>query len=227
MKDSEEWKTVFRTRYGHYKYTVMPFGLTNTPATFQSLINAVLRQYLDIFVTAYIDDVLVYTNGTLEEHKQHVKTILHALQKAGMRLHLDKSVFHMKEVEYLGLILTTEGIRMDDTKTAAVQDWPTPKNLKEVQSFLGFANFYRRFIKDYSRTAAVLTELTRKNKSFRWGESQQAAFQELKNKFISAPILASFDSEKRIILETDASDQALGSCLCQPDADNRLHPVAY
>ena len=110
MKDSEEWKTVFCTRYRHYKYTVMPFSLTNAPATFQSLINTVLRQYLDIFVTAYIDDVLVYTNGTLEEYKQHVKKILHTLQKAGMRLRLDKSVFHTKEVEYLGLILTTEGI---------------------------------------------------------------------------------------------------------------------
>ena len=142
MKDSEEWKTAFHTRYRHYKYTVMLFSLKNTLAIFQSLINAVLRQYLDIFVTAYIDDVLVYTNGTLEEYKKHVKTILHALRKAGMRLHLDKSVFHTKEVEYLGLILTTEGIQMDNTKTAAVQDWPTPKNLKEVQSFLGFANFY-------------------------------------------------------------------------------------
>ena len=110
MKDSEEWKTAFCTRYRHYKYTVMPFSLTNALATFQSLINTVLRQYLDIFVTAYINDVLVYTNGTLEEYKQHVKMILHALRKAGMRLHLDKSVFHMKEVEYLGLILTTEGI---------------------------------------------------------------------------------------------------------------------
>ena len=150
MKDSEEWKTAFRTRYRHYKYTVMLFGLTNAPVTFQSLINTVLRQYLDIFVTAYIDDVLVYTNGTLEEHKQHVKKILHALQRAGMRLRLDKSVFHTKEVEYLGSILTTEGIRIDNTKTAAVRDWPTPKNLKEVQSFLGFANFYRQFIKDYS-----------------------------------------------------------------------------
>ena len=142
MKDGEEWKTAFCTRYGHYKYAVILFSLTNTPAIFQSLINTVLRQYLDIFVTTYINDVLVYTNGTLEEYKQYVKTILHALQKAGMRLHLDKSVFHTKEVEYLGLILTMEGIRMDNTKTAAVQDWPTPKNLKEVQSFLGFANFY-------------------------------------------------------------------------------------
>ena len=227
MKDSEEWKTAFRTRYRHYKYTVMLFSLTNALATFQSLINTVLRQYLDIFVTAYINNVLVYTNGTLEEYKQYVKTILHVLQKAGMRLHLDKSVFHTKEVEYLGLILTTEGIRMDNTKMAAVQDWPTPKNLKEVQSFQGFANFYQQFIKDYSRTAVALTELTRKNKSFRWGESQQAAFQELKDKFISAPILALFDPEKRIILETDASHQALGSCLCQPDTDNRLHPVTY
>ena len=110
MKDGEEWKTVFCTRYRYYKYTVMLFSLTNALVTFQSLINTVLRQYLDIFVTAYIDDVLVYTNRTLEEHKQYVKIILHALQKAGIRLHLDKSVFHTKEVEYLGLILTTEGI---------------------------------------------------------------------------------------------------------------------
>ena len=227
MKDSEEWKTAFRTRYRHYEYTVMPFSLTNTPVTFQSLINAILRQYLDIFVTAYIDDVLVYTNRTLEEHRQHVKKILHALQEAGMRLRLDKSVFHVKEVEYLGLILMTEGICMDDTKITAVQDWPTPKNLKEVQSFLGFANFYRQFIKEYSRTAAPLTELTKKEETFTWGNSQERVFQELKEKFTSAPILASFDPGRRIIMETDALDQALGSCLCQPDAENRLHPVAY
>ena len=110
MKDSEEWKTAFCMRYGYYKYTVMLFSLTNVLVTFQSLINTVLQQYLDIFVTVYINDILVYTNGTLEEYKQHVKKILHALQKVGMRLHLDKSVFHTKEVEYLGLILITEGI---------------------------------------------------------------------------------------------------------------------
>ena len=227
MKDGEEWKTAFHTRYGHYEYTVMPFGLTNAPAMFQSLINAILRQYLDIFVTAYIDDVLVYTNGTLEEHRQHVKKILHALQEAGMRLHFDKSVFHVKEVEYLGSILTTEGICMDDTKITAVRDWPTPKNLKEVQSFLGFANFYRQFIKEYLRTAAPLTELTKKEETFTWRNSQERVFQELKEKFTSAPILASFDPGWWIIMETDASDQALGSCLCQPDAENCLHPVAY
>ena len=227
MKDGEEWKTAFRTRYRHYEYTVMLFSLTNAPAMFQSLINAILRQYLDIFVTAYIDDVLVYTNGTLEEHRQHVKKILHALQEAGMRLHFDKSVFHVKEVEYLGSILTTEGICIDNTKTTAVQDWPTPKNLKEVQSFLGFANFYRRFIKEYSRTAAPLTELTKKEETFTWGNSQERVFQELKEKFTSAPILASFDPGQQIIMETDASDQALGSCLCQPDTENCLHSVAY
>ena len=110
-----------------------------------------------------------------------------------MRLHFDKSVFHVKEVEYLGLILTTEGICMDDTKITAVRDWPTPKNLKEVQSFLGFANFYRQFIKEYLRTAAPLTELTKKEETFTWGNSQERVFQELKKKFTSTPILASFD----------------------------------
>ncbi len=227
MRNGEEWKTAFRTRYGHYEYTVMPFGLTNAPATFQALINSTLREYLDIFTTAYIDDILIYTKGSLEEHREHVKKVLEALNAAKMRLRLEKSQFHKQEVEFLGSILTTEGIKMDPTKITAVTDWKTPKNLKEVQAFIGLANFYRRFIKGYSSIVHPLTELTKKEKPFEWGTKQRTAFEELKKKFTTAPILASFDPTKRITIETDASDLALGSCLSQPDDQGRKRPVAY
>ena len=150
MREVEEWKTAFRTRYGHYEYTVMPFGLTNAPATFQALINTTLCKYLDIFVTAYLDNILIYTKSTLKEHIQEVKKVFKALQEADIRLRPDKCKFHVKTVKFLGSIITTNGIQMDDKKVKAIREWPEPRNLKEVQAFLGFANFYRRFIQGYS-----------------------------------------------------------------------------
>ena len=129
MKEGEEWKTAFQTRYGHYKYTVMPFELTNAPATFQALINTTLRKYLDIFVIAYLNDILIYTKGTLKEHIQAVKKVLKALQEADIRLQPDKCKFHMKTVKFLGSIITTDGIQMDDEKVKAIRKWPEPKNL--------------------------------------------------------------------------------------------------
>ena len=144
-----------------------------------------------------------------------------------MGLRPNKYKFHKKEVKFLGSIITTERIRKDQEKVKAITEWPEPKNLKEVQAFLGFANFYRRFIQDYSKVVIPLTTLTKKEQPFNWGKEQQDAFHELKKKFILALILASFDPEKKIILETDASNQALESCLCKPDANRQLHPVAY
>ena len=130
-------------------------------------------------------------------------------------------------MEFLGSIIITEGIKMDQEKVKAITKWLEPKNFKEIQAFLGFANFYQRFIQDYLKVVTPLTTLTKKEQPFNWGKKQQDAFHGLKKKFILAPILASFDPEKKIILETDASDQALGLCLCQPDANEQLHPVAY
>ena len=170
---------------------------------------------------------MAYTKDTLKDHAEAVKKVLKTLQQADIRLRPDKCEFHKKEVKFLGSIITTEGIRMDQKKAKAVKKWPEPKNLKEVQAFPGFANFYQRFIQDYSKVITPLTTLTKKEQPFNWGKKQQNAFHELKKKFISAPILATFDPEKMIILETDISDQALGSCLCQPDANRQLHPVAY
>ena len=124
MREGEEWKTAFQTRYGHYKYTVMPFGLTNAPATFQALINTTLCKYLDIFVTAYLDNILIYTKGTLKEHIQEVKKVFKALQEANIRLQPDKCKFHVKTVKFLGSIITTDGIQMDKKKVKAIRKWP-------------------------------------------------------------------------------------------------------
>ena len=205
----------------------MPFGLTNAPATFQALINTTLCKYLDIFVTAYLDDILIYTKGTLKEHIQKVKKVFKALQEAIIRLRPDKCKFHVKTVKFLGSIITTDGIQMDDEKVKAIREWLEPRNLKEVQAFLGFANFYQRFIQGYSQICTPLTKMIKKEQPFHWECEQRKAFEKLEKKFILAPILASFDPEKKIILKTNASDQALGSCLSQPDAEKRLHPVAY
>ena len=226
MKKGEEWKTAFRTRYGHYEYTVMPFGLTNAPATFQALINTTLCKYLDIFVSAYLDDILIYTKGTLKEHIQEVKKVFKALQKADIRLQPDTCKFHVKIVKFLESIITTDGIQMDEEKVKAIREWPEPRNLKEVQAFLGFANFYQKFIQGYSQICTPLTKMTKKSNHSIRNASRGKPLRNLK-KFTSAPILASFDPEKKIILKTDASDQALESCLSQPDAEGQLHPVAY
>ena len=227
MREGEEWKTAFQTRYGHYKYTVMPFGLMNAPATFQALINITLCKYLDIFVTAYLDNILMYTKSTLKEHIQEVKKVFKALQKADIRLRPDKCKFYVKTVKFLGSIITTDRIQIDNKKVKAIREWPEPRNLKEVQAFLEFANFYQRFIQRYSQICTPLTKMTKKEQPFYWECEQREAFEKLKKKFTLAPILASFVPEKKIILKTDTSNQALGSCLSQPDDEKQLHPVAY
>jgi hypothetical protein len=161
MAEGEEWKTAFRTRYGLFESLVMPFGLTNAPASFQHFINDVLRPYLDVFVTAYLDDILIYSDN-LEEHRKHVLKVLEALSEVGLHLKPEKCEFHQREVKYLGFIISTSGTKMDPAKVVTIQEWPEPRNVKDVQSFLGFANFYRRFIKGYSNIVAPMTRLTGK-----------------------------------------------------------------
>jgi len=227
VKEGHEWKTAFKTRYGLYEYKVMPFGLTNAPATFQSVINKALHEYLDVFVTAYLDDVLVYSKGTLEEHVEHVKKVLKKLQEYRLLIQPDKSEFHVPRTEFLGFIVSGEGIEMDPSKVQDIRDWPTPKSVKEVQSFLGFANFLRKFIKDYSKHTKPLTELTKKEQIFLWGPEQEEAFQKLKDKFCSGTVLRMFNPELPIRVYTDASDFALGACFFQSDDGKTWRPVAY
>jgi hypothetical protein len=145
MAEGEEWKTAFRTRYGLFESLVMPFGLTNAPANFQHIINDVLRPYLDIFVTAYLDDILIYSDN-LNDYRNHILKVLEALSEASLHLKPEKCEFHRQEVKYLGFIISTSGTKMDPAKVATIQEWPVPRKVKDVQSFLGFANFYRHFV---------------------------------------------------------------------------------
>ena len=225
MKEGEEWKTAFRTRYGHYEYLVMPFGLTNALATCQALVNNVIRAHLDLTAIAYLDDILVYSN-TQREHTTHVKDVLRCLRQAGLKLKPEKCEFNKPEVEFLGYIIGINGIKMDPSKITAIRDWPQPTTVKEVQAFLGFANFNRQFVKDYSKKALPLTELTKKETGFHWSDNQEKSFQELKDACAKEPVLLNFRANKPTRIETDASDQAVGACLCQ-QKDGKWHPVAY
>jgi hypothetical protein len=153
----------------------MPFRLTNAPATFQALINNVLREYLDIFVVAYLDDILIYSE-TEEEHVRHVKQVLRALDKYYLRLKPQKCKFHQQEVAFLGYIVGANGIRMSEEKIQVVRDWLKIENVKGVQSFLGFLNFNRQFIKDFLKIARPLTQLTRKDTPFVWSKEAEEAF---------------------------------------------------
>jgi hypothetical protein len=222
----DEWLTAFRTRYGLFEYLVMPFGLANAPSTFQHYVNDVLRPYLDVFCTAYIDDILIFSDN-LSEHRKHVELVLQALREAGLQLDIDKCEFHKTEVLYLGLVITTNGIRMDPKKVEAVTNWESPSNVKDVRAFIGFANFYRRFISDFSRLAAPLVRLTRKDVPFSFDSACEAAFQALKTAFTTAPILRHFDPELPCVVEADSSDYASGGVLSQNGLDGKLYPVAY
>ena len=222
----EEWKTAFRTRYGLFEYLVLPFGLCNGPASFQAYINETLREYLDIFCTAYLDDILIYSDS-LAQHRHHVKVVLERLRKAGLQIDITKCEFHTTSVAYLGLIITTEGVRMDPVKVETIVNWPVPANVKDVQSFLGFANFYRRFIVGYSSLVKDLTALTGKNVTWAWGPKHQAAFDKLREAFTSEIILAHFDPDRKIVVETDASDYVSAGILSQYDDNGILRPIAF
>ncbi|TVY75035.1 Transposon Tf2-9 polyprotein [Fusarium oxysporum f. sp. cubense] len=226
IKEGDEWKTAFRTKYGLFEYLVMPFGLTNAPAVFQRMITNVLREHLDIFVVCYLDDILIFSD-TEEEHTEHVHKVLKALQDANMLVEPTKSHFHQSKVTYLGHEISHNEIRMDKRKIAAVAEWKIPKSVKETQSFLGFANYYRRFIKNFSKIAIPLTEITKKDKQFKWTKEAQQAFEQLKEAITSEPVLAMFDPDRQVELETDASDFALGGQIGQRHDDGMLHPIAF
>ena len=225
VAEGKEWKTAFRTHYGFYDFLVMPFGLTNAPANFQRFINDVLYPFLDNFCTIYLDDILIYSNN-LQEHCIHVKTVLTALSKAGLHLKPEKCEFHRTEVAYLDIIITNEGIKIDLKKVEAIIQWGSPTNLHNTWAFLGFINFYQRFIKSYSDIVTPIVRLTKKEVLFNWDDACEKAFQRLKTSFTSAPILQYFDPDLKIIVETDASDYVSAGIL-SPYHKGILHPVAF
>ncbi|KAL2888545.1 Pol-like protein [Ceratocystis lukuohia] len=219
VREGDEWKTAFNTRYGLYEWNVVPFGLSNGPAVFQRYINWVLRRSLDNFCSAYIDDVLIYTDGTKEKHQEQVCQVLAELEKAGLQLDVDKCEFEVRKTKYLGFIVEADkGISMDPAKIEAIMSWEAPKTAKGVRSFLGFANFYRVFIKNFAELTAPLVALTGKSKPFIWGQSQEDSFQELKKCFVSGGLLAGWDPDlgaDATVVESDASGFGVGGRLLQ------------
>jgi hypothetical protein len=226
MAEGEEWKTAMRCRYGLYEFCVMPFGLCNAPGSFQHFANDIFKDFLDDFLVVYLDDLLIYSN-TRQEHKRHVRLVLQRLREAGLFLKLEKSVFNAEEVPFLGFIISPDGTRMDPSKVDAITSWPEPKSPHDIQVFLGLANFYRRFVKGYSKIVAPLTDLLKKGVKFHWSKAQKVAFSSLKKAFTTAPILRHFDPSKPAIVETDASDEAFGGALSQVGEDGLLHPCAF
>ena len=189
IKEGDEWKTAFRTRYGHFEYLVMPFGLANAPATFQNMMNEILREFLDQGVVCYLDDILIYSK-TEEEHEELVHKVLKRLMDEGLAAEPEKCFFHVTEVDYLGYILSTEGVSISPETVQTIMEWEAPKSVKDVQCFMGFANFYRRFVRNFSGVTKPITDTLRGNtKDFVWSKACDTAFGFLKEQFTSAPIL--------------------------------------
>ena len=226
ITNGDEWKTAFRTRYGSFEWSIMPFGLTNASAAFQRFMNNIFSDLLYVCIMIYLDDILIYLNN-MSEHHWHVKEVLKRLRKAGLYAKAEKCKFHSELVEYLEYILSPSGLIMSDDKIKIIQDWLELKKVKDIQFFLGFANFYRWFIFNYSDIVIPLTHLTQKNIPWKFDSSCQDAFNFLKKAFTSAPILTHWISNAQLIMETDASNYALTAILSIVNKDNEVHPVAF
>ena len=256
LKDGDEWKTAFRTRYGLFEFLVMPFGLTNAPATCQRFVNDTLREFLDVFCVCYLDDILIYSDN-LQDHRKQVQAVLEKLYVAGLFVKPEKCEFEATKTTFLGFVISQQGIEMDPEKVSAVLNWEVPKTIQDVQCFLGFANFYRRFIEGYSHICTPLFNLFKTvdkdketftvttnpdvpakkvtNKApIQWTPCCQQVFDELKSRFCSAPVLKHFDPTLESILETDASDYVVSGILSQrhpdpakPESRGTMHPVAF
>ncbi|KAF8759758.1 hypothetical protein RHS01_02208 [Rhizoctonia solani] len=226
IKEGNKWKTAFRTKSGLFEYLVMPFGLTNAPATFQHFMNDLFRDLINVTVVIYLDDILIFSENP-EDHPTHVREVLSWLMKNQLFCKLSKCHFHVTTVDYLGIVISPDGFSMDKKKIKAVTSWPQPKMVKQVQAFLGFVNYLRRFIPNFSSVARPLHNLTKKETPWSWGNLEEMAFQELKNLVTQAPVLIHSNPDLPYYLETDASGVAMGAILSQQGRDNRLHPVAY
>jgi len=193
---------------------VMPFGVTNAPALFMDYMNRIFRPFLDKFVVVFIDDILIYLR-TKEERGRHLRVVLEILREKQLYAKLSKCEFWLEEVNFLGHIISAQGISVDPAKVKAVLQWERPKFVTEIRSFVGLAGYYRRFIEDFSRIVAPLTQLTRKDQPFSWTDRCEQSFVELKKRLTSAPVLVIPDTSKSFEVYCDASHQGLGSVLMQ------------
>jgi len=179
IAEGDEWKTAFWIHYGAFKWSVMPFGLTNAPVAFQRFMNNMFSDLLDMCIVVYLDDILIYSDD-ITQHQSHVKEVLKRLRKAGLYAKAEKCEFHLDSIEYLGYVLSLSGLTMSDAKVKTIQEWPEPKKVKDIQFFLGFANFYRHFIFNYSDIVILLTCLTRKDTPWNFDDKCRRVFNTLK-----------------------------------------------
>jgi hypothetical protein len=226
IKEGDEWKTAFKTNQGMFEYLVMPFGLRNAPAAFQAMMDHEFRDLtLSGKVIIYMDDILIATGE--DEHEEWVHKVLDRLEQLDLYLKPEKCVFDQKSVEYLGVILEEGAVSMAPDKVKGIREWPTPTTLTQLRAFIGFCNFYRRFIKGFSAIARPLNDLLKKNTPWHWVSDQWNAFLTLKEKVCSEPVLTFPDFDKPFTLEVDASAFAVGAVLSQEGKDGKLHPIAY
>jgi len=206
----------------------MPFRLCNAPAAFQRWINEVLMEHIDMSCIVYLDGVLIYWN-TLQQHRKDVSNILEAIRKSGMIVKPSKCEFHQSETEYLGFIIGQEVVKTYPVKTQAIWDWTASKKIKEIQCFLGFSNFHRQFIEGFSRIARPVYARTKKKciSNWEWGDKDQKAFNELRTKLTTAPVLVYFDSLASTKMETEAAKYIRSGILSQQCQDGKWRPVTY
>ena len=221
VAEGDEHKTTCVTRYGSYEFMVMSFGLTNAPATFCNLMNDVLYEFLDEFVVVYLDDIVIFSR-CMDEHVVHLNKVLRRLKEHELFVKKEKCEFACSEITFLGHLVSFGQVRMDPKKVQAIWDWAAPSKVPELRSFLGLANYYRRFIEGYSKKAAPLSDLLKKNRRWDWSSECQLAFDKLRRAVTSAPVLKLPDFEKAFEVHTDASDKAVGGVLVQEG-----HPVAF
>ena len=228
LRTAEEdiWKTAFLTDMGLFEWVVAPMGLKRLPAEFARYMTHVLMEYLNKFVAVYFDDVIIFSKKS-EEHDEHVRLVMTKLMNAGLTLKIKKCEFDTTTVNYLGMVYTPEGLKIQPEKMDSILNWPTPTNIKEIQGFLGASGYVRRYLQNYSEIARPLTELLRKDLEFEWNEQREKAFNGIKELVRNAPILMLHNPDKPHLIRPDASGYALGIVLEQPDDDEKWRPVAF
>jgi hypothetical protein len=214
VEEEDKAKTAFTTPDGLYEFNVMPFGLCNAPATFERMIDVILRGMKWNICMCYLDDIVVF-GKTIEEHNERLDRELRCLDEANLSLNMKKCQFAANELIVLGHEVSGEGVCPDPSKTSAVNDFPTPKSVKDVRSFLGLCSYYRRFIENFAKIAGPLNKLLKSQVAFKWSQDEQAAFDTLKTKLTSAPVLAHFNENLPVEIHSDASGYALGVVLIQ------------
>jgi len=227
VKEGDEWKAAFTTHVGSFKPVVMFFGMTNSPATFQAMMNEILKDMInEEKVAAFVDDVLVGME-TEEEHDEVVEEVLRQLEENDLYVKLEKCMWKMQKVPFLGVVMGEGKVEMEEDKIEGVLKWLTLQCVKDIRRFLGLANYYRRFVKDFARVALPMNRLMRKNEKWKWGEEQQAAFEQLKAVFTTRPMLVTPELDKEFRVEANASNFATGGVLSVKYDDNLWRPVAF